>query len=110
MVDRRHKELTDEEIGRIASTYHTWRGEGVECGDYEDVPGFCRAVTLDEIRKHGHILTPGRYVGAEAVEDDGEPFDEKMKRLTAELSGQFEKSKGLEEEIRKNLAGVGFKV
>jgi len=110
MVDRRHKELTDEEIGRIASTYHTWRGECGECGDYDDVPGFCRAVTLDEIRKHGHILTPGRYVGAEAVEDDGEPFDEKMKRLTAELSGQFEKSSGLEEDIRKNLAGLGYEL
>jgi len=74
------------------------------------VPGFCKAVKLDEIRKHGHILTPGRYVGAEAVEDDGEPFDEKMLRLTAELSGQFERSSGLEGEIRKNLAGLGFNV
>jgi type I restriction enzyme M protein len=110
MVDRRHKEFTDEDIGRIASTYHTWRGECGECGDYKDVPGFCRAVTLDEIRKHGHILTPGRYVGAEVVGDGGEPFDEKMKRLTAELSRQFEKSKGLEEEMRKNLAGLGFKI
>jgi type I restriction enzyme M protein len=74
------------------------------------VPGFCRAVKLDEIRRHGHILTPGRYVGAEEVEDGGEPFDEKMQRLTAELSGQFEKSKGLEEEIRKNLGGLGYEL
>ena len=107
MVDRRHRELTDDEIGRIASTYHAWRGEG---GEYEDVPGFCRAARLDEIKKHGYILTPGRYVGAEEVEDDGEPFDEKMNRLTAELAGQFERSRGLEGEIRKNLAGLGFNV
>ncbi|MEA1945576.1 MAG: N-6 DNA methylase, partial [Euryarchaeota archaeon] len=97
----------EEEIGRIASTYHAWRGE---VGEYEDVPGFCRAVGLNEIGKHGYILTPGRYVGAEEVKDDGEPFDEMVLRLTAELSGQFEKSKGLEEEIRKNLAGLGFNV
>ncbi len=68
MVDRRHRELTDEEIQKISSTYHAWRGEG---GKYEDVPGFCKAVKLDEIRKHGHILTPGRYVGAEEIENDG---------------------------------------
>ncbi len=65
LVDRRHRELTDEELLKITSIYHAWRGEG---GKYEDVPGFCRAVKLDEIRKHGHILTPGRYVGAEEVE------------------------------------------
>jgi len=72
MVDRTHRELTDEEIARIARTYHTWRGE-TEAGDYADVPGFCKSATLEEIRKHGHVLTPGRYVGAEAQADDGEP-------------------------------------
>jgi len=107
MVDRRHRELTDEEIQKIASTYHAWRGEG---GKYEDVAGFCRAVKLDDIRKHGHILTPGRYVGAEEVEEDGEPFEEKMQRLTVELAGQFKRSSELDEEIRKNLAGLGFNV
>ncbi|MGB8218518.1 MAG: class I SAM-dependent DNA methyltransferase [Candidatus Methanoperedens sp.] len=107
MVDRRHRELTDDEVQRIASTYHAWRGEG---GKYEDVAGFCMAVKLDEIRKHGHILTPGRYVGAEEVEDDGEPFEEKMQRLTVELAAQFKRSRELEEEIGKNLAGLGFKV
>ncbi len=106
LVDRRHRELTDEEIQKIASTYHAWRGEG---GKYEDVAGFCKAVKLDEIRKHGHILTPGRYVGAEEVEDDGEPFEEKIGRLTVELAGQFKRSRELEEEINKNLAGIGFK-
>ncbi len=70
--------------------------------------GFCKAVKLDEIRKHGHILTPGRYVGAEEIEDDGEPFEEKMGRLTGELAGKFKRSRELEEEIGKNLAGIGY--
>lgn len=107
LVDRRHRELTDDEVQKIASTYHAWRGEG---GKYEDVAGFCSAVKLNEIKKHGHILTPGRYVGAEEVEDDGEPFEEKMARLTVELSGQFKRSRELEGEIGKNLAGLGFNV
>jgi len=107
MVDRRHRKLSEEDVQKIAVTYHAWRGEA---GIYEDVKGFCKAAKLDEIRKHGHILTPGRYVGAEEAEEDAEPFDEKMKRLTSELAGQFEKSKELEEEIGKNLGGLGFKV
>ncbi len=107
MVDRRHKELTNEEIAKIASTYHAWRGEK---GKYEDVKGFCKSVKLDEIRKHDHILTPGRYVGTEELKDDGEPFEEKMKRLTSELAQQFKKSDELEEEIKKNLSNIGFKV
>jgi type I restriction enzyme M protein len=87
MVDRTHRELTDEEIARIASTYHTWRGEK-DAGKYEDVAGFCKSAALDDVRKHGHVLTPGRYVGAEAQEDDGEPFAEKMKRPVATLREQ----------------------
>jgi type I restriction enzyme M protein len=75
---------------------------------YTDIPGFCKSAKLDDIRKHGHVLTPGRYVGAEAVEDDGEPFAEKMQRLTATLEGQFEQSRRLEKEIRKNLKGLGY--
>ncbi len=82
MVDRTHRELTDEDIARIANTYHAWRGEK-DAGEYADVPGFCKSATLEEIRKHGHVLTPGRYVGAPEQEDDGEPFEEKMKRLVA---------------------------
>ena len=105
MVDRRHKELTAEDIRKIADTYHAWGGEG---GEYEDVPGFCKSATLDEVRKHGHILTPGRYVGVKEVEEDDEEFEEKMKRLTSELSGQFERSKELEKEIRRNLEGLGY--
>ena len=107
MVDRRHKELTDEDVQKIADTYHAWRGEG---GEYEDVSGFCKAVMLDEVRKHEHILTPGRYVGAEKVEDDGEPFEEKMKRLTGGLSGQFARSEELEGAIRMNLTGLGYEL
>jgi type I restriction enzyme M protein len=107
MVDRRHRELTEDDIQKIASTYHAWRGEG---GKYEDVKGFCKSATIEEIRKHGHILTPGRYVGAEDVEEDDEAFEEKMKKLTSELAEQFEKSGKLEKEIRKNLKSVGYEL
>ena len=107
MVDRRHRELTDEEIKKIADTYHAWRGEG---GEYKDIPGFCKSATIEEIRKHNHILTPGRYVGFAEEEEDTEPFDEKMKRLTKELAEQFKKSKELEEEIRKNLGMIGYEL
>src|SRR5262249_33318866 len=86
-VDRVHRELTDDDIAKIASTYHAWRGDK-DAGKYEDVPGFCKSTTLEEIGKHGHVLTPGRYVGAEAQEGDGEPFDAKMKRLVTTLLEQ----------------------
>jgi type I restriction enzyme M protein len=87
LVDRTHRELAGEEIGRIAKTYHAWRGEN-DAGKYKDVPGFCKSATTEEIAGHGFVLTPGRYVGAEDVEDDGEPFEEKMKRLAATLRQQ----------------------
>ena len=106
LVDRRHRELTDEEIQKIASTYHAWRGEG---GKYEDVKGFYKSAKLEEIRQHGHILTPGRYVGAEDVEEDDEAFEEKMKRLTSDLIKQMQEGKKLDEEIKKNLEGIGFR-
>lgn len=105
LIDRVHRELTDEDIARIAETYHAWRGEK-ETGKYNDVPGFCKSATLDEIKSHHYVLTPGRYVGAEAVEDDGEPFDEKMKRLTAQLYEQFAESGKLEAIIKKNLESL----
>jgi type I restriction enzyme M protein len=107
MVDRTHRELTDEDIARIASTYHAWRGEK-EAGEYADIPGFCKSATLDDIRKHGHVLTPGRYVGAEAQEDDGEPFEEKMKRLTVTLREQQAESAKLDSTIAVNLKELGF--
>ncbi len=107
LVDRVHRELSDEDIARIARTYHAWRGEK-GAGKYEDVAGFCKAAKLEEIASHGYVLTPGRYVGAEEVEDDGEPFDAKMRRLTATLAQQFAQGAKLEKEIRRNLRSLGY--
>lgn len=107
MIDRRHRELTDEEIKKIASTYHAWRGEG---GKYEDIAGFCKSATLEEVEKNNFILTPGRYVGVVEEEEDDEAFEEKMKRLTEELAKQMEESKKLDEEIKKNLEKIGWKI
>jgi type I restriction enzyme M protein len=107
MADRTHRELTDEDIARIANTYHAWRAEK-EAGEYADVPGFCKSATLEEVRKHGHVLTPGRYVGAAAQEDDGEAFDEKMKRLTATLREQQAEAVKLDAAIAANLKELGY--
>jgi len=135
MIDRKHKTLTEEDIKRIADTYHTWRGEmaSMETGQtllaaeqstienylkesgereesegYEDIPGFCKTATIDEIRKNGYILTPGRYVGMEEIEDDGIPFEEKMAELSATLYEQFAEAARLEAAIKKNLEGLGY--
>ncbi len=107
MVDRTHRELTNEDVARIAGTYHAWRGEK-GAGKYEDVAGFCKSGTLEEIRKHGHVLTPGRYVGAEAAADDGEPFEEKMRRLVAEWQTQQAEAAKLDAAIEANLKGLGY--
>jgi len=107
LVDRTHRELTGDEVARIAGTYHAWRGEK-DAGAYADVPGFCKSAALEEIRKHGHVLTPGRYVGAEAQEDDGEPFEEKMKRLSATLREQTTEARKLDAAIEENLKGLGY--
>jgi type I restriction enzyme M protein len=107
MVDRTHRELTEEDIARIAGTYHAWRGDP-DAGEYQDVPGFCKSAALDEIRKHGYVLTPGRYVGAEAVEDDAEPFEEKMKRLTATLREQQTEAAKLDAAIAANFKELGY--
>ena len=107
MVDRTHRELTEEDIATISRAYHAWRGES-GAGEYADVPGFSMSATLEEVRKHGHVLTPGRYVGSETAEDDGEPFEEKMRRLTATLSEQTEQGRMLDEEITTNLEGLGY--
>jgi type I restriction enzyme M protein len=107
LVDRVHRELTDVDLEKIASTYHAWRGDKAT-GKYEDVAGFCKSVTTAEIVAHGHVLTPGRYVGAEELEDDGEPFEERMSRLATELRGQFEESAKLEQVINSHLKELGF--
>ena len=105
MVDRRHRELSEGDIKKIADTYHNYRNLN---GQYEDIQGFCKAAKLDEVREHEYVLTPGRYVGIEEQEDDGIPFEEKMETLTSELGELFAKSRRLEDEIRKNLGGIGF--
>jgi len=107
MADRVHRELTDEDIANIAGTYHAWRGDA-GAAKYEDVPGFCAAVTVEEIRKHGHVLTPGRYVGAAEVEEDGEPFEEKMARLSALLREQQAEGARLDVLINANLRELGY--
>jgi type I restriction enzyme M protein len=107
LIDRVHRELTVTDIQKITTTYHYWRGEK-SAGQYEDISGFCKSATTTEIAAHGHVLTPGRYVGAEEVEDDGDPFEEKMPRLVAELQAQFVESAKLEQAIKANLGGLGF--
>lgn len=107
MVDRTHKTLTDEEIAKVASTYHAWKS-GSE--DYQDEKGFCRSSTIDEVAEQDYILTPGRYVGIPDEEDDGIPYEEKMKQLTSELSELFKESDSLKEEIKKNLGALGFEL
>lgn len=117
MADRVHRELTDEDIAKIAGTYHAWRGDppspelrraGKQADSYADIPGFCKAAKLDDIRKHGHVLTPGRYVGAAAIEDDAEPFEEKMKRLATTLREQQAEAAKLDAAIAANLKGLGY--
>ena len=131
LTDRVHRDLSDEDIAQIADTYHAWKSEGrggsalqamtvdptvktsgkrpapiMETRPYEDVPGFCKSVTLEDIRAQGYVLTPGRYVGAAEFEEDDEPFEQKMARLTKELEAQFEESDELKRQIRKNLKNL----
>lgn len=105
MADRTHRELSEEDIFEIADTYHTWRGEE---GEYVDEKGFCKSVTLDEVKKHDYILTPGRYVGFAEEEDDGVPFEEKMAELSAKLYEQFAEADRLEAAIKRNLEVLGY--
>ena len=107
LVDRTRRELTDEEVQKIADTYHAWRGED-GAGDYADVAGFCKSASMDDIRKHGHVLTPGRYVGAAEQEDDGEPFEEKMLRLSAAWREQRAEAVKLDAAIEANLKELGY--
>ncbi|MHB1233119.1 MAG: type I restriction-modification system subunit M [Burkholderiales bacterium] len=133
LIDRVHRELTDADLEKIVSTYHAWRGDSLTPSplageakkkksprplggegqgegviEYQDIAGFCKSATTAEIATHGHVLTPGRYVGAEDIEDDGEPFEEKMQRLTAELFSQFDESAKLEKTIKAKLSGMGY--
>ncbi|MDG7041210.1 MAG: SAM-dependent DNA methyltransferase [Nitrososphaerota archaeon] len=105
MIDRRHRVLTDDDIKKISSTYHAWRGE---VGKYADVLGFCKSSDIEDIRKNNYVLTPGRYVGTEEQEEDDDEFEEKMQKLTSELKQQMEESARLDEEIKKNLERIGF--
>ena len=107
LVDRTRRELTDAEIQKIADTYHAWRGEK-NAGEYADVAGFCKSATLEDIRKHDHVLTPGRYVGSAEQEDDGEPFEEKMRRLSALWREQRAEGARLDALIEANLNELGF--
>jgi type I restriction enzyme M protein len=107
MADRTHRELTDDDVARIARTYHAWRGER-GAGEYADIAGFCSSASFKEVRKHGHVLTPGRYVGAEAAEDDGERFDDKMRRLAATLREQQTEAAKLDAAILASMKELGF--
>jgi type I restriction enzyme M protein len=107
MISRVQAELSDDTIARIAATVAAWRGEA-GAGDYTDEPGYCRSVTLAEIAEHGHVLTPGRYVGAEAVEDDDEAFADRMQALTEKLGEQMAKGAELDQLIRQKLGGLGY--
>jgi type I restriction enzyme M protein len=117
MITRRNRDFTDADIARIADTYHAWRnnppsplgrGGGGEGANYQDIKGFCKAATLEEVRKHKHVLTPGRYVGIPDEEDDGVPFEEKMAELMGELGETFVQGEALDARIRERLAKVGF--
>lgn len=111
LIDRTQREMSDEEIARIAAAYHAWRGCVRTDGNppqYEDVPCFSKSATTDEIKDHSYVLTPGRYVDAAEVKDDGVPFEEKMERLMAQLREQFVKADQLKAVIKKNLEILGY--
>lgn len=106
MVTRKLRELFEDDIMKIANTYHTYANND----NYEDVAGFCKKASLEEIKTNDYVLTPGRYVGIKEPEDDGEPFEDKMKRLTTELSEQMKRSTGLDVEIKKVLGEIGYEI
>ncbi|MBA3353249.1 MAG: N-6 DNA methylase, partial [Blastocatellia bacterium] len=119
LIDRVHRELTEADNAKIVNTYHAWRGDvvaggadpgpnGLNAAVYNDIPGFCKSATTKEISSHGYVLTPGRFVGAEEAEDDGEPFEKKMPRLVGELRAQFAESAKLEQAIKENLERLGY--
>ncbi|MEO1932279.1 MAG: N-6 DNA methylase, partial [Pseudohongiella sp.] len=105
--DRTHKELTNDDLAKIASTYHAWRGEEKD-GAYEDVAGYSKAASLDEVKANDYVLTPGRYVGAAEIEDDGIPFEDKMRELSQTLYAQMKEAESLDDTIRQNLEVLGY--
>jgi len=107
MVNRRNRAFSDEDIAKVAETYHQWKRKG---GKYHDIKGFCKSAKLAEIEKHNFVLTPGRYVGIPDEEDDGILFEEQMAELTQELGEQMREGAILDEEIKRQLAKVGFKI
>ena len=107
MISRVHKELTTDDLAKIARTYHAWRGEKKD-GKYKDEAGFCKSATLEEIAKNDYVLTPGRYVGAAEVEDDGISFEAKMKEFSQTLYQQMKEAEELDKTIRKNLRELGY--
>ena len=107
MVDRTRRELSDKDIARIADTYHSWRGKP-DAAPYEDEPGFSKSSTLEEIREHDHVLTPGRFVGAATLVDDGEPFANKMERVVTELKQHQKQAAKFDLKIKRNLTKIGF--
>ena len=109
LIDRRHRELTDENVKIVADTYHSWRGE-LKNKQYEDVVGFCKSVTLEEIQNHKFSMSPGIYVGTKEEDEDSEEFEKKMNRLTSKLTEQMTQVKVLDKEIKKNLENIGFKL
>jgi type I restriction enzyme M protein len=109
LVDRTRRELTDEEVQKIADTYHAWRGED-GAGEYADVAGFCKSASMDDIRKHGHVLTPGRHVGTGDIVKDDESFEERMTRLTTELGEELSESANHQATMREQLKLIGFPI
>ena len=105
LVDRTHRELTEEDVARIADAYHSWRRRD---GGYADSAGFCKSVKLEEVRRHDHVLTPARYVGAAAQEDDGEPFEKKIARLLGRLREQQAEARRIDAEINASLKELGY--
>jgi type I restriction enzyme M protein len=108
LIDRVQRELTDDDVNRIVGVYHAWRGDKGGGGKYEDVAGFCKSATLDEVRAHQHVLTPGRYVGAEDVIDDDEPFEERFPKMLEKLEAQFAEGAALQQTIRESLERISF--
>ena len=110
MISRKQRELTDNDIAKVAEMYHNWRSPERFATDYKDVPGFCKSANIQEVRKNNYILTPGRYIDFKAVEDDGVAFEEKMKTLTSTFAEQMRKANELDEAIKTNLAKIGFNI